>query len=251
MSPRRPSSLLVVVALLGAACLSGACREKARKAVEAELSKQGAEGSLRLLDDASADRYSPPADGKLTNRQVEVFLLVQRKFAGILRSEGASAKVDSGLEERLAKEAGAGGDELLWIRGRVVEALLARSRRDMARSFEKLLEDDLDQLRRSLEAASDPRSRTLVEERIRAVEEELSKARSRPQQAVDRGTLFNVELLAPHVTEIETLGAEIRRLRPSRGGLPGVSAASSSAPPASPASSPASSAASGAPGRGR
>jgi hypothetical protein len=223
----RPGAVLLLVLLLAA----GGCARAKQKAAEEALRKAGVEGKVQILDASSRPRYEPPEGGGLAAAQVERYVAIQEKYVRRLRAgtEAASAS-DPSLDERVAREEGLDPEEYLWIRGRVLDALLARRNERMGSSLSEFLRRDKADLERSLSGAKDPKTRALLEEQIRTIDGELAKASEREKPVADAALAANLHLVEPHVAKLEQLQAEVRRLRPLGAAKPSLP--SSGDPPA-------------------
>lgn len=227
---------------------SGGCREAKRRAAEEALRKSGADGTLRFLDEAGRERYEPPADAKLTPAQVAMYLGIQRAMVTRLRGgasapQAENAPLDTGLDEKLARESGANPEEYLWVRGRVLDARLARSQRALHAPLAALLEKSRAELEKSRSVAADDRTRAVVEEQLRAVEAEIERERQREKPREEPSTTANLALLERHLAELDAIGEELRRLRPvgslAKGGVPPVPPVATSSPAPAAANAPA------------
>lgn len=225
---RRPSTSLLIVLGIVAATLPG-CREAKRRAAEEALRKSGADGTLRFLDEAGRERYDPPKDGRVSPSQVAMYLGIQRAMVTRLRDGAAAPQaenspLDTGLDEKLARESGANPEEYLWVRGRILDARLARSQRSLHAPLAALLEKSRAELEKSRAVAADDRTRAVVEEQLRAVEAEIERERKREKPKEEPSTTANLALLEPHLAELDAIGEELRRLRPVgslvKGGAP-------------------------------
>src|SRR5882724_7356819 len=157
----RPVPLLLLAAGL---LVAGGCR-RAPAAGTAAAKGGGtagppAAGTARGMDEAEGSRYAPPADGRLTARQVEMYIEVRRRgreirqqalTAASRQPPGATTetkpagKVDrfatlralgrvddaETAERRAARERGANFREYEWVKARVLDARMAVARRTL------------------------------------------------------------------------------------------------------------------------
>lgn len=147
MIPRTPSSFLAAI-LISAALLASGCK--------GEAPEEEAKAPLRPMDimaEVSKAKYEPPADGRLTEKQVEMFLAVKEREREI--REAAVREVDAKVKAqkegepdaaestrsvgdvvgltladlRAALELGHNPKEYTWVSERVAEAQVAEANR--------------------------------------------------------------------------------------------------------------------------
>ncbi|HEV8581997.1 MAG TPA: hypothetical protein VGX68_23250 [Thermoanaerobaculia bacterium] len=227
-----PACALLFCALLGA---DFGCKGK-RGEDEASIQKRlEAKGTINLMDQVSkAPEYQPPADGRLTGRQVEIYLDVRRREQKIrqvalknLKSKESQAKAekrDVGLSEamkavgdladvatadlRAAQELGYNPKEYSWIKERVLEAQMLQTtqalNQQMAenhRSLLKMLEDRLN-------AATDNAQRAEIQRQIDDIRDHASQAAADSDPVKE----FNARLLARYKAELDRIQTEEQRI---------------------------------------
>src|ERR1019366_9559718 len=90
-----PAVLMLSIALAG--CRPKEAYDKAK--ISQDLDKHG---TLDLMKDVSKDKYTPPSDGKLTERQVQMYLKVREHEKAIAQV----AKQEAQQHAEAAKKAG-------------------------------------------------------------------------------------------------------------------------------------------------
>ena len=106
-----------------------------------------------------APRFLPPADGVVTEEQIDRFLRVRRAAKGRTDAEAAGAL-------------GVLPDEIAWTRARVLEALVALDERRVRESAAEVYARSIAALRTARGAARDPGRVRALEEQIAALERE-------------------------------------------------------------------------------
>jgi hypothetical protein len=74
---------------------------------------------------AGTPRFTPPADARLSEAQIEMFLRVRPREQAILRQPGGEPPE---AEVRAARELGVEPEEYRWVKERIVRAVLVRYR---------------------------------------------------------------------------------------------------------------------------
>ena len=175
---RRPAVLLLAVAAMPGVF---ACRRIERAKLD----------PVRALRSRVEPRFGAPADGLLTQAQVEMFLRVRRQ-------------VGSASVAEAARGMGIDPAEFVWTRARIVEALGAL---DSARVVDAAIESNtraLAALRQARGATHDPKAMTRLDGEIAGIERQrasLRKADPLPPQL-----RRNAALVAPRRAEIESAG---------------------------------------------
>jgi hypothetical protein len=153
----------VRTALLCAAVLAGCARQ------EADGKKVGTKSraltTAEVMDQVAKASYQPPADGRLTEAQIRMYLEVERRAREILAEPGAQEPAVT-ADLRAALELGHNPKELGWVRERVLEAWIALRGQELdskiAASRTRMVQD----LETQLESATDPRQKAELEKQI-------------------------------------------------------------------------------------
>jgi hypothetical protein len=150
---------LTVMILLSALLILPGCRREPKRSFP--------KGTTALMDQvAKAPDYRPPADGRLTRRQIGMYLDVQRREQD-LRKKGADGAT-AGL--RAARELGYNPKEYAWVRDRVQDAEMLRTTRGLSRQVAEARQAILARLHRERETAKSPEERAGIDRRIRELE---------------------------------------------------------------------------------
>ncbi len=159
--------------------------------------------------------FQPPADGKLLQPQVELYVAVRKKAAekeaGTESAPAPPASVPGpDPEVVLAKELGYDPGEYAWVRGAVSRAAQSGFRKGMLGMANAMLAEQERQLEASLSKASDAEQKKLLEEQIRANKEaqvNLGKQASAPSPEIT----YNRELLRKNINLLKTIGPDQRQ----------------------------------------
>lgn len=152
-------------------------------------------GALRSLPGGAllrAPRFRPPADGVMTEEQVERFIRVRRAAKGRTDAESARAL-------------GIPPEELAWTRARIVEALVALDERRVRSASAEVYTKALAQLKASRTSVRNTDRARALDEQIAALERERASVRREesPSPVLARnmqrvaGRRAEIELVAP------------------------------------------------------
>jgi hypothetical protein len=135
-------------------------------------------------------QFQPPADGLLTDAQIDMFVKVR---------QAAGRRPPSDV----AAEAGADPVELAWVRARITEALLALDARQVADSAAEAYGAALARLKETRRATRDAKSAARLDGEIAALERE--RAALRRGDAASPASR-NAARVAPRRAELERVG---------------------------------------------
>jgi hypothetical protein len=133
--------------------------------------------------------FQPPADGLLTDAQLDRYVKVRR-----------AAKGRSG--EDAARAVGVDPDELAWVRTRVDEALLEADRRRIRAASDEVYGKTIATLRETRKAVKDEKEGRALDEQIAGLERE--RAALRKADAVPPSVAANAKRVAARRSELET-----------------------------------------------
>ena len=140
---------------------------------------------------AIVTRFRPPADGLLTDRQIDLYLRVRR-----------AAKSQS--EEEAARALGVDRDELAWVRARILEAVVALEMRHVRGASDEAYARAIASLKQTREAVRDKDSAKTLNEQIAALERE--RASLKGLEALPVEIASNARRVAARRAEIEAVG---------------------------------------------
>lgn len=178
-------------ALFGAACQASSVDDEA--AIQQRLDEKGA---AALMEEVARTDYRPPADGRLSEEQVEMYFAVrerEEKIREVAAREEEAKKIDdlATADLRAAQELGFNPKEYQWVQERVLEARMAAIRVDMERRLAAGREAYLARLQAQREESEGER-RAEIEARIQRFREDIAAAAPQVPPALRQ----NVDLLA-------------------------------------------------------
>jgi hypothetical protein len=168
------------------------------------------------------EAYRPPADGRLTARQVELYLAVSDRLRNAQRrtpepAPGATRTTLSEVLESAAPDVSMGrevfgnGEEYLWVKERVLEAEAAALTARLFSEELALLSRTLADLRTRRDAAADEASRKLIGEQITSFESEADRTTRESREKEPDAIRANAKLLEPYRGRLATLQLEVDR----------------------------------------
>lgn len=181
--------------------VSLACRGRVSEDAASIRQRLDEKGTAGLMDQVSrAPEYGPPADGRLTERQVRIYLDVRRRERKIreIAAKDVSASVTADL--RAAVELGYNPKEYSWIEERVLEAEMLQTTRSLHQQIaagRQALLASLEEQKRTAGAAQ----RAEIEAQIR----DLEKAAAHAVEGMDPAKEYNAGLIAKYREELEEL----------------------------------------------
>jgi hypothetical protein len=226
--------------LAAAACLAvllGGC--KAKEAFDkAEISKDlQKRGTTDLMKEVADDKYDAPADNKLTEAQVQMYLKVrehEKKIAQVAKKEAeqhaeaskkAGDKSIAGMMEgfktlgsvadmltadiRAAKDLGYNTQEYLWVKEQILAASGAAMAEQMSHAMNASLDQAYDQARKALAEAKDEETKKMYAELVANYEK--TRAESAQQAQVDPAVAHNRTLLKKYESELNAFASELAK----------------------------------------
>jgi len=170
----------LVLLLAASAAFFPACRKLETEQLDA----------VRALRARARPRFQPPADGLITDAQIDTFLKV-RQAAG--RRPAADVAADFGADPA----------ELAWTRARITEALLALDARQVADSASEVYGAALARLRETRRTTRDAKASARLDAEIAALEKERSGLK---RGDVAAPAYKNAARVAPRRAELERVG---------------------------------------------
>jgi hypothetical protein len=192
-------------------------------------------GTMDVLEEAGKDSYDPPADGKLTEKQIEMYLQVREReveIAKVARQqlEDQAAKVKekgekslSGLMEaykglgsaadfltadvRAAQELGHNTAEYMWVKGQVIKASAAEYTEKAQAQLSNMADQAYTNLRKQYDEATDENTKEMLRKALDNMEE--SRAKFDEERAeTDEAGVYNRQLLSKYEDTLKALATE-------------------------------------------
>ncbi|HEY0789139.1 MAG TPA: hypothetical protein VGE86_10875, partial [Thermoanaerobaculia bacterium] len=235
-----------LVLILGLLLLAGLAGCKAKEAAEQAAISDNLEdkGTRELLEETSEDSYDPPADGRLSESQVQMYLKVREKEKAIAlvarkemeaKAKTAEAKggeksiagMMAGFEAlgsvadfvtadiRAANELGYNTAEYQWVKERVLEASGAAFAEQMAQSTQAMMDQGYNELKKQHDAATDAETKKALAGML--AEYEKNKKDMAEQQQVEPNVKYNRELLSKYENALNALATEMSKFEEKPG----------------------------------
>lgn len=196
-------------------------------------------GVLDVLEEADKDSYDPPADGKLTEKQVQMYLEVKKRERDLTKvaaeqlskknqelkdaeKEGAGlAAAWKGIEAlkglgnlvtadiRAAQELGYNTAEYQWVKEQVLEAGLATYAHNLREETNSALKQTLQELQAAREKAPNDEMRSFYDTQITNYEKMI--AEQAEQDKPPEATAHNQQLIQKYADDLKLLEEEIRK----------------------------------------
>lgn len=224
--------LIVMVALL-ALGLSGC---KAKKALEeAGISDALKDtGTRELLENASEDSYEPPADQRLTEGQIEMYLKVRQRETAIAEvakkemqanAQKAEKKGDKSLgglmdgfkamgsaadlltaDIRAAQELGYNTAEYQWIKSKVLEASGSAMTQSLQQASTAMMDASYKQLKEQMDKAPDETTKKMYADML--ANQEKARQEMAQENKEEAHVTYNRQLLSKHENALNAIATE-------------------------------------------
>lgn len=214
-----------LIAVAAVATLLSGCKAKEaidNAAISADLNKRG---TVDLMEEASKDTYDPPADGKLTDAQIKMYLKVREHEKKIIEVAKAEAKQHAekakasgekslaGMMEsfktigsvadmatadiRAAKDLGLNSREYQWVKEQIITASGAALSEKFTQSMTKNFDDAYAQAKKGLEEATNETEKKMYAEMLAGYDKTRQEMASQ-QTPADPAVAHNRQLLAKY-----------------------------------------------------
>ncbi|MFY9825457.1 MAG: hypothetical protein WAM82_29050 [Thermoanaerobaculia bacterium] len=228
---------VTVLALSGSILFVCGCQ--AKPAADEAAKSLHEKGTVTFMDEvAKAPEYHPPADGRLTEAQVRMYLDVRQREqqireAAFKQRQEAGEPADSGQDQlayvealktvgdqpgfadiatadlRAAQELGFNPKEYLWVKERVLEAQMQETALALSAQIAESRRQVLAQLERRRQETADPVQKAQIE---RQIEEFNKNAQGASLSAADPVRQANAGLLARYKDDLTRLRTEDQRI---------------------------------------
>lgn len=232
---------LVLLTLLFAVFLSS-CKAKEmfdQRSIAKDLKERG---TTDLMKQVADDSYEPPADGRLTDAQVQMYLKVrehEKQIAKVARQEleqHAKKAKDSGEKSlaglvagfkaagsfadvftadlRAAKDLGYNTAEYSWVKQQVLEASGAELGEKFAKGMGEMMDNAYAQTKAQHDATTDPQTKKMLSEALAGYEKGREEAK---QVQIDPSVTYNRTLLARYEGPLNAIAAEMAKFEDQEG----------------------------------
>jgi hypothetical protein len=233
--------------LLAGLCLTVALSGcKAKEAIDkASISKDlDKHSTTELMKKVAEDKYTAPADGKLTEGQIQMYLKVrehEKQIAQVAKQEAqqhadnakkAGEKSLTGLMEgfktmgsvadmvtadiRAAKDLGYNTQEYLWVKAQILAVSTAAMTEKMQQAGSASFDQMYEQTKKAYDEAKDDQTKALYKQTLDGLEKQ--KAEMAAQQGVQDSTLaYNKQLVSKYESALNAWAQEMSKFEDKPG----------------------------------
>jgi hypothetical protein len=230
---RRTLYAVVALCVLLTGCKAKELAEKA--SIARDLDKRG---TLDLMKQTAEDKYTPPADGKLTDSQIKMYLKVRehekviaqvakeqlqqhaeaakkagdKSIGGMMEGfKGLGSLADFATADiRAAKDLGFNTQEYLWVKGKVLEASSAAMADKMTEAINAQMDASYQQMKKAHDEAKDETTKKMYADSLAGFEKSRQEGQAQKQQA-DPAVAYNRELISHYEDALNALANEIAK----------------------------------------
>jgi hypothetical protein len=218
---RRTIPILLTATVLFAGCKAKEAFDKA--SIDRELSRSGS--TRDLLKDVANDKYTPPADGHLTDAQVQMYLKVrehERDIAQVAKKQAqehadaakkAGEKSITGLMEgfktlgsvadmatadiRAAKDLHYNTQEYVWVKGQILAASISSVTQKMAEATSAQMDAAYAQMKKQYDEAKDDTTKKMYADMLAGYDKTKAETQQ-SQQKEEPAVAYNRQLLSKY-----------------------------------------------------
>ena len=231
---RRTLSAVLMLSMALAGCKAKEAFDKAK--ISQDLEKHG---TMDLMKDVSKDKYEAPADGKLTDAQMQMYLKVREKekaIAQVAKKEAqahadaakkAGDKSIAGMVEgfktlgsaadmvtadiRAAKELGYNTQEYLWVKGQVMAASSAAMMSKLSEATNASVDSAYAQMKKSYDEAQDDQSKKMYKEMLDNYDKQRAEMKKESAANVSPAVAYNQQLIAKYDGALNAVATELSK----------------------------------------
>lgn len=195
-------------------------------------------GTIDLMKQTSEDHYTPPADGKLTDAQVQMYLKVrehEKKIAEVAKQqmqEHADAAKKSGekslgglmegfkamgsaadlvtADVRAAKDLGYNTQEYLWVKGQILAASTTAMAEKASQAMSANMDASYQQMKKAYEEAKDEQTKKTYGDMLANLEKSRSEIQQQKEKE-DPALAYNRQLLAKYENVLKAWATEVSK----------------------------------------
>ena len=233
--------------LLAGLCLTIAltgCKAKEaidKLAISKDLDKNGTTDLLKKVAD---DKYTEPADGKLTDAQVQMYLKVrehEKQIAQVAKQEAqqhadnakkAGEKSLAGLMEgfktigsvadmmtadiRAAKDLGYNTQEYLWVKTQILAVSTQAMGEKFAEASNSAFQQMYDQTKKAYDEATDEATKKMYKETLDGLDKQMAEMKANQAQ-VDPAVAYNKQLVSKYESALNAFTQELSKFEDKPG----------------------------------
>lgn len=231
---RRILPALLTLAVVFAGCKA---KEMVQKAdISNDLQKRG---TTDLMKEVAKDKYNPPADGRITDAQVQMYLKVrdrERQIAQVAKAEAQkhadAAKKDgehsiSGMMEgfktlsaaaemvtadiRAAHDLGYNTAEYTWVKGKILDASLSAMGEKTNQAMSAQMDAAYTQTKKAYDEAKDDQTRAMYKQMLDSYAKSKDDMAKEAAKNVKPETEYNRQLLSKYENALNAFTNEVAK----------------------------------------
>src|SRR5438270_13622001 len=235
---------ILAVAILTSLALLG-CRAKElveKESIKSDLHKRG---TMDLMKQVADDKYTPPADGKLTDTQIQMYLKVrehEKQIAQVAKQEAqqhaaaadkAGNKSIAGMMEgfkslssaaemltadvRAAKDLHYNTQEYLWVKGQVLAASSAAMMSKMAEATNASFDSAYEQMKKSYDEAKDDQTKKMYKDMLDNYDKQRAEMKKESASNISPAVAYNQQLIAKYDGALNAIATEMSKFEDKPG----------------------------------
>jgi hypothetical protein len=237
---RRTLSAVLTLSLVFAGCKAKEAYDQAK--IAQDLNKRG---TMDLMKEVSNDHYTPPADGKLTDAQIKMYLKVrdhEKQIAQVARKEAeqhaeAAKKAGdqslAGMMEgfktigsaaemmtadiRAAKDLGYNTQEYLWVKTQLLAVSGAELTAKMGQAMNAQMDASYAQMKKSYDEAKDDQTKATYKQILDGMEKTRAEAQTKNASAETAALAYNRQLISKYDNVLNAAAAEMGKFESKDG----------------------------------
>src|SRR5262245_33301000 len=230
---RRTLTAVLTLSLVFAGCRLKEAVDKA--SISKDLDKKG---TMDLMKEVADDKYDPPADGKLTDAQVQMYLKVREKEKAIAqvarqeaqehakKADAAGQKSIGGFIEglktvgsaadmftadiRAAKELGYNTQEYLWVKAQILAVSSSAIGEKMATAMNASMDQAYNQTKKQYDEAKDEQTKAMLKPMLDQYDQARKEA-SANKKNDDPAVAYNKQLLSKYEDTLNAYANELAK----------------------------------------
>jgi hypothetical protein len=217
-----------------AGCKAKEAFDKAK--ISQDLDKHG---TMDLMKDVSKDKYDAPADGKLTDAQMQMYLKVrehEKVIAQVAKKEAqahadaankAGDKSIAGMIEgfktmgsaadmltadiRAAKELGYNTQEYLWVKSQVLGASSAAMMSKLSDATNASFDTAYAQMKKSYDEAKDDQTKKMYKDMIDNYDKQRAEMKKDSAASISPAVAYNQQLITKYDGALNAIATEMSK----------------------------------------
>jgi len=231
---RRTLSAVLMLSMALAGCKAKEAFDKAK--ISQDLDKHG---TMDLMKDVSKDKYTAPADGKLTDAQMQMYLKVrehEKAIAQVAKKEAqahadaakkAGDKSIAGMIEgfktmgsaadmltadiRAAKDLGYNTQEYLWVKSQVMAASGAAMMSKLADATNASFDGAYTQMKKSYDEAKDDQTKKMYKDMLDNYDKQRAEMKKDSAANISPAVAYNQQLIAKYDGALNAIATEMSK----------------------------------------